>query len=587
MEKLMSGIHFFDPQGILSLRENGYRDTASALSELLDNSIQAEAKNIDIIFVEKIVTRKVSTWNIKEVFIVDDGIGMDKKTTEACIRFGGGTRHGAKKGLGKFGFGLPNSSASQCPRFEVYSKKGNGNTYFSYFDFNEIFESKSDYLPEVEELNYFPDELKKFGINLNNNGTVVKWCDCDKLNYKTASRLVKHISKPLGRIFRHFINENKVNINIHVFQDNGNKVSKVNGDSYKLKPLDPLFLMTGTQLPTPFDKETTNEIWPDSSYRDFHSFTIEENLDNDEVINHEIKYRFSIKNDRNKQEGNTELGRIYRSVMGISVVRAGREIALDDFGFITTIDPRHRWWSVEVQFEPISDHLFGLDNSKQNVFNFKNISDDDAEDVLSNENSEIVYKLMHELSKRLSNGINQMYSEIKSKKPETIKPKEDNEEDRGEFPNELFPVPDSESDRNKEHTEEEYKEVADWILTRFPSYQNESKKLKLAVEWFFNNSPFNQYIIFREMGETDLFSFKPLDPKVIIEININHDFYQRFMLPIFESEDLTKIEPLLILFGSMAQTEIDMNRKDNALKFYRSRLGFNLNIHINKWTESQ
>ena len=42
-------VHYFDPNGVESLRDNGYRDTAMALSELIDNSIQAEANKIEIL----------------------------------------------------------------------------------------------------------------------------------------------------------------------------------------------------------------------------------------------------------------------------------------------------------------------------------------------------------------------------------------------------------------------------------------------------------------------------------------------------------------------------------------------------------
>ena len=43
---------------IESFRDNGYKSTASALSELLDNSIEADAKNIQILIFEKNVTNQ-------------------------------------------------------------------------------------------------------------------------------------------------------------------------------------------------------------------------------------------------------------------------------------------------------------------------------------------------------------------------------------------------------------------------------------------------------------------------------------------------------------------------------------------------
>jgi hypothetical protein len=90
-----------------------------ALSEIIDNSIQADATKIEILLLEKLSKTGKRESLVNEIVIADNGTGMDKATLETSLRFGGGTRHGAKKGLGKFGMGLPNSSASQCPRFEV------------------------------------------------------------------------------------------------------------------------------------------------------------------------------------------------------------------------------------------------------------------------------------------------------------------------------------------------------------------------------------------------------------------------------------------------------------------------------------
>lgn len=38
---------------IQAMRDSGYKNTAYALAELIDNSVQAEAKNIEIICIER------------------------------------------------------------------------------------------------------------------------------------------------------------------------------------------------------------------------------------------------------------------------------------------------------------------------------------------------------------------------------------------------------------------------------------------------------------------------------------------------------------------------------------------------------
>jgi hypothetical protein len=62
---------------ILELQDNGYKSTVSAISEIIDNSIQAHAKNVQIILIRN-TTRDYN--EIDELLIVDDGVGMDKLT---------------------------------------------------------------------------------------------------------------------------------------------------------------------------------------------------------------------------------------------------------------------------------------------------------------------------------------------------------------------------------------------------------------------------------------------------------------------------------------------------------------------------
>ena len=55
--------------------------------------------------------------------------------------------------------------------------------------------------------------------------------------------------------------------------------------------------------------------------------------------------------------------------VGVSVVRAGRELELDQ-GWASSYEPRERWWGVEVSFDPGLDDLFGVSNNKQFARNF-------------------------------------------------------------------------------------------------------------------------------------------------------------------------------------------------------------------------
>ena len=95
------------------IKEAGYKSAATAIGELIDNSLQAEAENIDILVINK--KQRVgarSSNNVFKLAVLDDGHGMDLDTLSKCLSLGWGSRLDATEGLGKFGFGLKGSSIS-------------------------------------------------------------------------------------------------------------------------------------------------------------------------------------------------------------------------------------------------------------------------------------------------------------------------------------------------------------------------------------------------------------------------------------------------------------------------------------------
>ena len=101
-----------------ALRNTGYKNIESAVSEIIDNSVEANAKNIFVILREGIASsgRKVVT----EIGFLDNGDGMPTNVLGNCLGIGASTRQ-ARKGMGRFGVGLPQASLYACPEIEVYS----------------------------------------------------------------------------------------------------------------------------------------------------------------------------------------------------------------------------------------------------------------------------------------------------------------------------------------------------------------------------------------------------------------------------------------------------------------------------------
>jgi hypothetical protein len=106
---------------IESLRGLGY-SAATALADIIDNSISAKAKNVEICFF----------WNSEDkeksyISIVDDGQGMDDGELERAMRLGDKSPLVDREpdDLGRFGLGLKTASFSLCRSLTVASKKKN------------------------------------------------------------------------------------------------------------------------------------------------------------------------------------------------------------------------------------------------------------------------------------------------------------------------------------------------------------------------------------------------------------------------------------------------------------------------------
>ncbi len=95
-----------------SLRDIGY-EFVSAVADLVDNSISANATNVDVM----IDFRGAES----AVFIVDNGCGMTAAQLDEALRFG--TRRTYEHNdLGRYGLGLKTASISQCRRLTVVSR---------------------------------------------------------------------------------------------------------------------------------------------------------------------------------------------------------------------------------------------------------------------------------------------------------------------------------------------------------------------------------------------------------------------------------------------------------------------------------
>ena len=127
---------------VKAMRDNGYKNAAYAIAELIDNSIQAGATQVELLCAEKeVLVRHRRRTQIQNVAVLDNGCGMDADVLRIALQFGNGTHLGAngQDGIGKFGMGLPSSSISQCQKVEVWTWQGGvDSAIYSYLDLDEI-----------------------------------------------------------------------------------------------------------------------------------------------------------------------------------------------------------------------------------------------------------------------------------------------------------------------------------------------------------------------------------------------------------------------------------------------------------------
>lgn len=348
---------------IEALRSVGYRNTAMAIGELIDNSIQAHAKNVTIVL-SIYTTLKGSrrTTNIKKIAIIDDGIGMSSTQLRNSLRLGTGTHHDDSEGMGKFGVGLPQASISQAKRVDAWSwQSGINSVKRAFIDLNDEEWISHAQIESPDEFP-IPEEYKQFITN-SESGTVIEWSILDRTGWKKPKTVYSHTELEIGRMYRYWLNTDIVKIRLVSIDESG----KIEDDN-NFRPMDPLFLMEdgicGENVPAKplFKHYVENEK---------KTYTLEKNGESIEVS---VTLKFSIAKesvwpgDKNIIPGNQDYGKLAAKNQGVSVVREGRELELLDYWYVTeSNDPRHRWWGVEINFSRDFDDVFGVTSNKQSA----------------------------------------------------------------------------------------------------------------------------------------------------------------------------------------------------------------------------
>lgn len=226
---------------IETLRAIGYH-LETAIADILDNSIAAQARRVDLQF----------NWAEQNstIYIVDDGVGMTNAGIIEAMRAGSKNPLEVREGkdLGRFGLGLKTASFSQCRKLTVLSKQQGGEIHFWTWDL--------DFVQQVNEWKIVsqqpsPQYLKI--LESRPSGTLVLWEKIDRLrnlphdsDKRNAFKVAEeYVSKHLEMIFHRYLEQEE----IHIFT-NGRK----------LITWDPFFTNFKGILPHPIERLGSSSI---------------------------------------------------------------------------------------------------------------------------------------------------------------------------------------------------------------------------------------------------------------------------------------------------------------------------------------
>jgi hypothetical protein len=160
----------------------------SAIADLVDNAISADATNISITF------GRPDGGHGRWLTVADNGKGMDADQLAEAMRIGSGAEYEGNA-LGKYGYGLKGASWSQAKVFTVVTKQEGGASRHLTWDTDDM----EEWIAKSEPLE--PWEQNATAINA--HGTVVLWKDMRPPQAMPSARGLDPYSSEIMQLERH------------------------------------------------------------------------------------------------------------------------------------------------------------------------------------------------------------------------------------------------------------------------------------------------------------------------------------------------------------------------------------------------
>ena len=601
----------FDPHMVVqAMRDSRYRHPANAIAELIDNSIDARAANVEVLIREewtRVNTRE--RRRVSELAVLDNGHGMSVDTLVKAVRFGGRAETQSIRKIGKYGMGLPTASVSQCRRFDVWSWERDINKAFhSYIDLDEI---EGEELTEVPEPTSEPIPQVWLDLAAPNSldvtqGTLVVWSKPDRIGGMRAQTIFNQIEEEIGRIYRHYIDSGDLTI----------RMAAVQPDEFApyiddwIEPNDPLYLMHDSATPAPWNEAPMFRHYMTQPY----TFKINGREEQVEVV-YSLAKQDALGEYKTDRPGNTDHGQHARKNIGISVIRENREIVMENY-FIRSgargggrSAPENRWWGCEVRFDRGCDDIFGVDHNKQMVSHFsravKDLFDSDADDTnvlddlgIEEDDADIynVVKDIRNITRTMLSELERMFGQRPARPISGGSPPTPEQEvviattqvtDEDIKSGEVQPTP---TDIERQELTEEERVVAEAKHLEEEGFEPEAAKKKATelvrqgINYNFEHSNLRGY---------QMFEVVPSGGILNVQLNINHAIYE--FIRVIEDEALQEgnevarraavgIQVLLLAWARM-EDEIEIDDKRMEFQHTGDRWGHMVHRVLNNLPE--
>jgi len=332
-----------------SLRNSNF-DTVSAMGEVIDNSLEADAKNIKI-EVQKIEKR--NTLDLTEIAFADDGNGMDLDTLHRCLQLGFSVRYNDRRGIGRFGVGMTLGAITQCTRIEVFSKTHGGEWNFTYLDLEEFKNQDNPIIPTPVHKSI----PKQYDNMMSDNGTLVIWKNLDREDAQ-----INDMIKWISRTYRKFIG-NKIISNSKTIKNPDQRHIFLDGK--ELSAFDPLYAIEteynsevsdlGVDLEIPFQIHPYDA--PPTKRHGSSTITIRMSL----LPESWRQIRGRANNPENRK-------RRIQQAASFSILRNNREVSFGKIPYYKMNQGQDReldrFWGCEISFNAELDHWFSVKNIK-------------------------------------------------------------------------------------------------------------------------------------------------------------------------------------------------------------------------------